>query len=216
VTTAVPPFEHPLGHVLVVLALSWLTAGLLRDLLAAREEIRLLSPAALRAKTPRFSLGPAEVGIALGALNALFLAFVLVQLRYLFGGKGLVEAQAHLTYAQYARHGFFELLAVSALVLLVLAGGAWIAGAGAMLRRASGISAVPSVSRSVVVSSNMSIGFLITRRSPVASCAGGRCSTSTCYRNQTRAASFDQRSLRAGVRYWGSLPLWLHPTRRGT
>jgi hypothetical protein len=132
VTTAVPPFQHPLGHVLVVLALSWLTTGLLRDLLAAREEIRLLSPAALRAKTPRFSLGPAEVGIALGALNALFLAFVLVQLRYLFGGKGLVEARAHLTYAQYARHGFFELLAVSALVLFVLL------AADALLRKSPG------------------------------------------------------------------------------
>ena len=32
-------------------------------------------------------------------------------------GQGLVEAQAGLTYAQYARHGFFELVAVSALVL---------------------------------------------------------------------------------------------------
>jgi hypothetical protein len=45
---------------------------------------------------------------------------VLVQLRYLFGGHGLVESRAHLTYAQYARHGFFELVIVSILVLLVL------------------------------------------------------------------------------------------------
>ena len=34
---------------------------------------------------------------------------MLVQLRYLFGGRGLVEARTHLTYAEYARHGFFEL-----------------------------------------------------------------------------------------------------------
>jgi hypothetical protein len=45
---------------------------------------------------------------------------VLVQLRYLFGGKGLVEARAHLTYATYARHGFFELVAVAVLVLPVV------------------------------------------------------------------------------------------------
>jgi Domain of unknown function (DUF4173) len=120
VTTAVPPLEHPLAHALVILGAAWLTAGLLRDLLAAREERRLVSPAAIGAKALPFSLAPAEVGIALAALNALFLAFVLVQLRYLFGGKGLVEARARLTYAEYARHGFFELLAVSALVLLVL------------------------------------------------------------------------------------------------
>jgi uncharacterized protein DUF4153 len=55
-----------------------------------------------------------------------------VQLRYLFGGKDLVEARAHLTYAQYARHGFFELLAVSALVLLVLL------AVDALLRRSPG------------------------------------------------------------------------------
>jgi hypothetical protein len=45
---------------------------------------------------------------------------VLVQFRYLFGGHGLVESRAHLTYAQYARHGLFELVVVSILVLLVL------------------------------------------------------------------------------------------------
>jgi hypothetical protein len=120
ITSAVPSFEHPLAQVVLVLVVAWLSAGLLRDLLASREEARLLSPAALRAKVPPVSLGPTELAIALGALNALFLAFVVVQVRYLFGGKDVVEARAHLTYAQYARHGFFELLAVSALVLLVL------------------------------------------------------------------------------------------------
>jgi hypothetical protein len=120
VTTAVPPLEHPFGQLVLALGVAWLAAGLLRDLLASREEARLLSPTALRDRLPPLSLAPAELGIALGALNALFFAFVLVQLRYLFGGKDLVEARAHLTYAQYARHGFFELLSVSALVLLVL------------------------------------------------------------------------------------------------
>jgi hypothetical protein len=132
VTAAMPPLEHPLGHLLVILAVGWLTAGLLRDLIASREETRLLSPAAISSKPLPVSLAPAEIGIALGALNALFLAFVLVQLRYLFGGKGLVEARPQLTYAQYARHGFFELLAVSALVLLVLL------AADALLRRSPG------------------------------------------------------------------------------
>jgi uncharacterized protein DUF4153 len=58
--------------------------------------------------------------VALGALNLLFLAFVVVQFRYLFGGEGLVEERVGLTYAEYARHGFFELVAVSVLVLVVL------------------------------------------------------------------------------------------------
>ncbi len=55
-------------------------------------------------------------------MNLVFAAFVAVQARYLFGGRSLVEAQAHLTYAHYARHGFFELVAVSVLVLPVLLG----------------------------------------------------------------------------------------------
>lgn len=67
-----------------------------------------------------FRLGTIEVGIMLGALNALFLSFVLIQLRYLFGGSTRVLNTAGLTYAEYARHGFFELVWVAALTLALL------------------------------------------------------------------------------------------------
>jgi hypothetical protein len=107
-------------HMLVVAAAGWLAAGLLRDLAADRDEVRLVSPDALLRRVPRLRLGATEVTIALGALDALFLAFVVVQARYLFGGRGVVLAHEHLTYAQYARHGFFELLAVSVLVVPVV------------------------------------------------------------------------------------------------
>jgi hypothetical protein len=120
VAAAVPRFDHPMTHVLLILVAAWVTAGLLRDLLASRGDDRLDSPSSLGGSSFGRLLGPTEVGVALGALNLLFLAFVLVQLRYLFGGRELVESRAHLTYAQYARHGFFELLAVSVLVLAVL------------------------------------------------------------------------------------------------
>jgi hypothetical protein len=53
---------------------------------------------------------------------------VLVQIRYLFGGKHLIMVRAHLTYAQYAHRGFFELVAVCALVLLLLLVGDWLRG----------------------------------------------------------------------------------------
>jgi len=129
VTGVVPSFDHTFAHLLIVGALTWLTAGLLRDLLASREEARLVSPAAVAAHPGRLSLGVTELTIVLGVLDLLFLAFVLVQVRYLFGGSGLVESRAHLTYAQYARHGFFELVAVSMLVLPVLL------AADALLRR---------------------------------------------------------------------------------
>jgi hypothetical protein len=120
VTTAVPPLQNPVAHVLLILVVAWLAAGLLRDLLARRDDERLVAPSTLAARRFPSSLGSTEVGIAVGALNVLFLAFVFVQFRYLFGGSQLVQSRAHLTYAQYARHGFFELLAVSVLVLAVL------------------------------------------------------------------------------------------------
>jgi hypothetical protein len=62
----------------------------------------------------RLTLGATEVAIALAALDLLFAAFVAVQFRYFFGGPG------GQSYAHYARHGFFELVAVSVLVLPVL------------------------------------------------------------------------------------------------
>jgi hypothetical protein len=42
---------------------------------------------------------------------------VAVQVRYFFGGSALVHTTTGLTYAEYARRGFFQLLAVAALLL---------------------------------------------------------------------------------------------------
>ena len=65
-------------------------------------------------------LGIVELGVVLGLLNVLFLAFVVVQFRYLFGGADLVQVSPTLTFAEYARRGFFELVTVSALLLFVM------------------------------------------------------------------------------------------------
>jgi hypothetical protein len=53
--------------------------------------------------------------MALGLVDLLFLAFVIVQFRYLFGGGVWVELTPGLTYAAYARAGFFQLVAAVAL-----------------------------------------------------------------------------------------------------
>jgi hypothetical protein len=63
--------------------------------------------------------GLVETTILFGSLNALFLAFIVLQLTYLFGGEQNVIGQG-FTYAQYARKGFFELIAVSALSFIVV------------------------------------------------------------------------------------------------
>ncbi|MGC4806570.1 DUF4153 domain-containing protein [Micromonospora sp. DT233] len=65
-----------------------------------------------------------EWAVPLALLDALFAAFVLVQLTVLFGGSKHVLRTAGLSYAGYARGGFWQLLAVSALTLLVIAGAA--------------------------------------------------------------------------------------------
>src|SRR5688572_31274949 len=49
-----------------------------------------------------------------------------VQLRYLFGGADLVELTPGLSYAEYARRGFFELVAATALVVPILLLADWV------------------------------------------------------------------------------------------
>jgi hypothetical protein len=67
-----------------------------------------------------FASGAIEVNVALGLVNVLFLSFVAIQARYFFGGQKRVLSQAGLTYADYARRGFFELAAVAAISLALL------------------------------------------------------------------------------------------------
>jgi hypothetical protein len=119
VTDAVPNGEEVLSHGVLIVAFAWIAAGLLREYLIRREPFE----ADVR---PSFLLGRTEIAVVLGSLNLLFLAFVLVQIRYLFGGSTLVEDRTSLTYAEYARHGFFELVTVAALVLPLLLLGDWL------------------------------------------------------------------------------------------
>jgi hypothetical protein len=69
-----------------------------------------------------------EWAVPLGVLDALFIAFVAVQAAVLFGGHTHVLETEGLTYAEYARQGFWQLLWVSALTLLVLSGVIRVAG----------------------------------------------------------------------------------------
>lgn len=65
---------------------------------------------------PGFKLSMVESGIIMGSVVALFAAFVAIQFAYFFGGERTVQV-AGITYSQYARRGFFELVAVSVLTL---------------------------------------------------------------------------------------------------
>ncbi|TAK05648.1 DUF4173 domain-containing protein [Patescibacteria group bacterium] len=65
------------------------------------------------------SLDRTVVMTFLGLLNALFVVFLAFQTVTFFGGQAFVESQG-LTYAEYARQGFFQLLAVAGIVFGVI------------------------------------------------------------------------------------------------
>jgi uncharacterized protein DUF4153 len=69
----------------------------------------------------RPAIGRVEWTAGLVALDLLFAAFVAVQLAVLFGGHDHVLRTAGLTYAEYARQGFFQLVVVGGLTLAVIA-----------------------------------------------------------------------------------------------
>ncbi len=76
---------------------------------------------------PQF-LGFTESTIVLGSVAILFLAFVIVQFQYFFGGQANIHIEGY-TYSEYARKGFGELVAVAFFSLLLLL------GLGAITRR---------------------------------------------------------------------------------
>ncbi len=103
-----------ISHAVVITLLSWSAGGYLLALLH-RGGPPLEG-------TPRWlpTLGLIEVGIPMTALALLFVAFIGVQAGYLFGGEALVRATVGLSFAEYARSGFFELVAASGLMIPVV------------------------------------------------------------------------------------------------
>ncbi|MFD7118429.1 DUF4153 domain-containing protein [Streptomyces sp. NPDC059922] len=69
---------------------------------------------------PGRARGRMEWALPLIVLNLLFAAFIAIQLAVLFGGYDKVLSETGLTYAEYARQGFWQLLWATLLVLLVI------------------------------------------------------------------------------------------------
>ena len=73
-------------------------------------------------------LGLTESAIVLGSVVILFVAFVVIQFQYFFGGQANISIEGY-TYSEYARKGFGELITVAFFSLLLLL------GLGAITRR---------------------------------------------------------------------------------
>lgn len=112
--------ENLVAHAFLLLFGYGVASALLWPTLCARLPEQ---PAVARPTT--HALGVTEIAIVMGSLALLFAAFVVVQVRYLFGGAEAVQASVDLTYAEYARRGYFELVTASLLLLPVLAGLDW-------------------------------------------------------------------------------------------
>jgi hypothetical protein len=114
-------FETLVVHAFVTGFCAWIVAGYLRGVLLGKER-----DFAARQEVPHPTLGLIEIGTVLALLDLLFLGFVLVQFRYFFGGAALVRETTGLSYAEYARRGFFELVTVSGLALPLLLFAHWL------------------------------------------------------------------------------------------
>lgn len=112
------------ADVLWALLFSWIAIGLAvlavqpkrRDESEERENATWAVRRRERPQKDRFI----EATVVLGAIAILFVVFVIVQFAYLFGGETQIEVPG-VTYAEYAREGFFQLVAVSALTVAVIA-----------------------------------------------------------------------------------------------
>lgn len=107
-----PQYVFRLMYILVI---AYALAGLY--LYAARKSTDTKLLGLEKPLVPPF-LGFTEAAIVLGSLVALFATFVVIQLRYFFGGQANITVTGY-TYAEYARRGFGELVAVVFFSLLL-------------------------------------------------------------------------------------------------
>jgi hypothetical protein len=106
--------ETLVQHCVIIGGLGWVVAGFLRD---------MVIPRVSQARIPALAGGRlafTESMVVLGSVTLVFLLFVAIQLRALFGGDAFVLAETGLTYAEYARQGFFHMAWAAALVLPML------------------------------------------------------------------------------------------------
>ena len=102
-----------IGRTMLALGVAWVAAGLMGFAARPGEDRTEAELAGAWGRRPR--IGSTEIITVLVAIGVVFAAFVALQATYLFGGRDTL-AETGLTYAEYARRGFFELLTVAFLV----------------------------------------------------------------------------------------------------
>jgi hypothetical protein len=106
-------FAELIFRTIYICILAYFLAGAYIHALTRSTEKKVLSPD--KAFLSPF-LGHVEAFTVLGLINLLFLGFIIIQFRYFFAGETNITLEG-FTYAEYARRGFFELVAVSIISL---------------------------------------------------------------------------------------------------
>ncbi|HMJ74823.1 MAG TPA: DUF4173 domain-containing protein [Iamia sp.] len=112
----IPTPRLDLGGALVHLLLVGLGAAVVAALLGTDKQVRPLARSTAR------PLGAIEATVVLIGLALLYTLFAVAQLVAAVGGDGRVQSTTGLTYAEYARSGFFQLLWAAGITLVVLLG----------------------------------------------------------------------------------------------
>lgn len=164
-----------LGETVLSVALGLAFFPFLFSLLYA---LRRPQPPAERAQTALPRCDPAVAAVTLGAMDALYALFLAVQFSALFGGADYLASASGVTYAQYARSGFFQLVAVAGINLtLILLAGQFSRQTGALWR-------------------------LVQVLSTVMVCMSGAFLVSACYRMSLYVGSYGL-SFKRFLTYWG-------------
>jgi hypothetical protein len=118
----IPSVQEALWHIVLVLTVAWFVAGGIAFALS-RASASETEPweNALQSIPRTIHLGFVESTVILVVVDLIFALFGWIQFSYLFGGTANIASEGY-TYADYARRGFFELLVVSLLTLMLVLG----------------------------------------------------------------------------------------------
>ncbi|MEM9774578.1 MAG: DUF4153 domain-containing protein, partial [Chloroflexota bacterium] len=98
---------------MIALGVAWVAAGYSAYALRSSVKVARPIPERILGKVSKgIPLGIIESATVLGLINLLFGGFVVIQFAYLFGGRRFIQLDG-ISYAEYARRGFFEMVVVA-------------------------------------------------------------------------------------------------------
>lgn len=107
---------EPIVKILITFVVTYIFIGIFNAI------SKKIKPETLEERNnPKKTTGFIESATVLILVELLFLAFIIIQFFYLFGGKNYIWGlNTYVTYAEYAKNGFFELIIVSIISFILI------------------------------------------------------------------------------------------------